>query len=408
MAREGFLCKLGPAVTTSDAPPEPSPAKEAPQPAEEPSTDPVAGANDAPRSADSNPKTLESEADAPDPAEPVSAAPSAPPVTVVEPSGSPSGSPGERKEPPRAPGALRYAFLLVPLVALTEIALYAKQSRDVVPAGDWAAAKAHVASKLAPTDLVVFAPNWQDAVGRQVFGPEIMTMERAARPDNTRFRRTFEVSARGAHRPEFADWKLTEQVPFGALRVSLYENPAPVTVIDDLIKRISPDKAQVYRLESAGTEAPCAFVRGPVGSGGTYYPFGPATPGDRFNCGSSYVGVSVVQALDHEPRLCIFAPPIGGGQVLQMRFPGVRFGKTLHGHHGIHYDAERHKTGTPVMISFRVKDTVIGRTAHVDGQGWSGFDFETTELDGKSDELRVEVTSASGANRKYCFEADTR
>lgn len=403
MAREGFLCKLGPAVTTSDAPPEPSAAKEAPQPAEEPSTDPVAGGNDVPRPPDSTPKTLESEA--PEAPEPVSAAPSAAPVTVVEPSGSSSK---ERNEPPRAPSALRYAFLLVPLVALTEIALYAKQSRDVVPAGDWAAAKAHVASKLAPTDLVVFAPKWQDAVGRQVFGPEIMTLERAARPDDTRFRRTFEVSARGARRPEFADWKLTEQLAFGALRVSLYENPAPITVIDDLVKHISPDKAQVFRLEPAGTESACAFVRGPVGSGGTYYPFGPATPGDRFNCGSSYVGVSVVQALDHEPRLCIFAPPIGGGQVLQMRFPGVRFGKTLHGHHGIHYDAERHKTGTPVMISFRVKDTIIGRTAHVDGQGWSGFDFETTELDGKSEELRVEVTSASGANRKYCFEADTR
>jgi hypothetical protein len=245
-------------------------------------------------------------------------------------------------------------------------------------------------------------------VGRQVFGPDIMTLERAARPDNTRFRRTFEVAARGARSPEFLDWKLTEQTAFGALRVSVYENPAPATVIDDLIKRISPDKAQVFRVEAGGADTPCAFVRGPVTSGGTYYPFGPATPGDRFNCGSSYVGVSVVQALDHEPRLCIFAPPIGGGQILQMRFPGVRFGKALHGHHGIHYDVERHKTGTPVMISFRVKDTVIGRTAHVDGQGWSGFEFETNEFEGKTEELRVEVSSASGANRKYCFEADTR
>jgi hypothetical protein len=60
------------------------------------------------------------------------------------------------------------------------------------------------------------------------------------------------------------------------------------------------------------------------------------------------------------------------------------------------------------MISFRVKDTVIGRTAHVDGQGWSGFEFETNEFEGKTEELRVEVSSASGANRKYCFEADTR
>jgi hypothetical protein len=278
----------------------------------------------------------------------------------------------------------------------------------VVPAADWAAAKAHVAGKIAPTDLVVFAPKWEDAVGRQVFGPDIMTLERAARPDNTRFRRTFEVAARGARSPEFLDWKLTEQTAFGALRVSVYENPAPATVIDDLIKRISPDKAQVFRVEAGGADTPCAFVRGPVTSGGTYYPFGPATPGDRFNCGSSYVGVSVVQALDHEPRLCIFAPPIGGGQILQMRFPGVRFGKALHGHHGIHYDVERHKTGTPVMISFRVKDTVIGRTAHVDGQGWSGFEFETNEFEGKTEELRVEVSSASGANRKYCFEADTR
>ena len=133
-----------------------------------------------------------------------------------------------------------------------------------------------------------------------------------------------------------------------------------------------------------------------------------AIPGNKFQCAATLVGVSVIQALDHTARRCILAAPPGAAGTLRMHFTGITFGKSVHGHHGIHYDAERHLGGAPVTIVFRSAGRQLGMSTHRDGQGWSGFEFETAELAGQKGELTVEVTAASNSNRKYCFEADTR
>ncbi len=92
----------------------------------------------------------------------------------------------------------------------------------------------------------------------------------------------------------------------------------------------------------------------------------------------------------------------------RLTFAGVRFGTRLRGHHAISVHAERDGTGAPVSLSFRTGQGSLGRFVHNDGDGWKVFEVDTRELDGKTEDLVVEVSSTSAHNRQYCFEADTR
>ncbi len=299
----------------------------------------------------------------------------------------------------------KWAFAIVPLVGLVELAAHFVQTSSVVPDSDWKAAKQVVEKKLRPEDLLLFAPKWEDPVGRAELGDGLASLARTARPDESRFPRAVEVSARGKHRPELEGWKLLEEERVGRLVVGVYENPSPVTVLDDLLRRVSPDKMEVFRVDG-GKETACPFVRGRTQSGGLGS--GPAIPGDRFQCDGSFVGPTIVHALDHDPRACLFAPPFGGNVALRVRFKGVRFGKAVHGHHALQNESERDKVGVPVTLVFRTEAGIVGRAEHKDGMGWAGFEFSTPELAGKVTDLVVEITAANAVRRPYCFEADTR
>jgi hypothetical protein len=299
-------------------------------------------------------------------------------------------------------------FVAVPLVGLAEAGLHAKQLHDVVPDADWASARASVEKDLRADDQVLFAPAWADPVGRQAFGPTLVTMARAARSDDSRFARVFVVSIRGATRSEVAGWRATSREQRGAVAITVFENPAYRKIIDDLAGKVRPDALTVTRLDAADAETPCPWAPGRTQSGGTYYPAGMAIPGEKFQCPTTVVGVSVIQALDHSARRCILAAPPGAGGTLRLRFTDVAFGASLRGHHGIHYEAERHLGGAPVTIAFKHGDRTIGQSTHRDGQGWSGFEFDTAELEGKRGSLVVEISAANNTNRKYCFDADTR
>ncbi|MBK6460958.1 MAG: hypothetical protein IPF92_08115 [Myxococcales bacterium] len=316
--------------------------------------------------------------------------------------------PGAASVPPAATlGArvARWAFLAVPLVGALELGAHLVQTHSVAPDADWQAARVVVQAKLRPEDLLLFAPKWEDPVGRAQFGDALATLARTARPDETRFPRAVEVSARGARRPELAAWKVLEEQAVGRLVVRTYENPHPVKVLDDLVLRVSPSKMAVSRVDGE-VETPCPFTAGRVQAGGLGA--GPAIPGDRFQCVGSFVGVSILHALDHDPKVCLFAPPLGGAAVLRVRFRGVRFGAALHGHHGLQNEAERDKLGVPVSLDLRTELGLVGRAEHKDGMGWTGFEFGTPELAGKTTDLIADIRAANANRRHYCFEADTR
>lgn len=301
--------------------------------------------------------------------------------------------------------AKKWAFALVPAIGLLELAAHAWQTTAAVPSeADWRAAREVVKSKAKPEDLVLFAPRWADANGREAFGDEVATLERVAFPDVTRFPRAFEVSIRGGHRPEVAGWREVAREQAGRVTITTLENPSPVTLKDDLVRHATPSGMTVQRAEG-GRDAECGFVQD--GGQAAGLGFGMAIPAQRFACpGGGFVGVSVLEPIDYAPHQCLYASPFGGAAVLRVRFANVAFGKVLHGHHGLYSEHER--GGAAVNLVWRAEDKVLGRVVHNDGDGWKGFELDTRELEGKRGELVAEVSAANGNRRQYCFEADTR
>jgi hypothetical protein len=124
----------------------------------------------------------------------------------------------------------KWIWLVVPAVAVVELALHVEQVNSVVPASDWKAAKVEVEKRAKPEDLVAFAPQWVDPIGREYFGSQIATLEREGYPDVTRFPRAIEVSIRGDHLADLAGWRELDRTSIGGIRITTFENPTPVTL----------------------------------------------------------------------------------------------------------------------------------------------------------------------------------
>jgi hypothetical protein len=304
------------------------------------------------------------------------------------------------------PALKRWGVFAVPAIAVCELALHLHQVSSVVPDADWDRAKVEVQKSVKPDDLVAFAPRWVDPIGREHFGSGIATFEREAYPDVTRFPRAIEVGIRGEHLADLAGWKKVGSEKVGAITITTFANPSPVTLRDDLLRHVGKPEMQV-EVDGQMGPRPCRFGRFGVQTGGLG--FGPAVPSERYQCGAgAFAGITILPDLDYRPRRCIYAPAQGAGNVVRIRTEGFAFGKVLHGHHGLYAEAERDKKGAPVEIAFRSGDKDLGRLVHRDGEGWKGFELDTSDLAGKSAELDVEITSVSRDRRMYCFEVDAR
>lgn len=299
----------------------------------------------------------------------------------------------------------RYAFLAIPVTGLLELSAHIVQATTKIPVTDWAAARDAVKVSVRPNDLVAFSPRWLDPLGREYFKDDLATVEREARADDTRFARAFEVSIRGEHLAEFEGWKIDTTQHFGAITVTTFENPAPATVIDDLVRHLAPSTAQVTLVEG-GRETECPWVHGSPQTG--QIGFGPGIPADRFVCArSGFVATSVVQPTDYRPHRCIYAPPVGGAAVLRVRFIDVEFGRTLRGHQAISWDAARFDS-PPVTLVWKAQERTLVRLVEQDRDGWKPFEIDTSDLAGQKGDLIAEVSAPSSSRRQYCFEADTR
>lgn len=286
-----------------------------------------------------------------------------------------------------------------------ELALHVKQTgSDVVPDSDWDAAREAVKADLKPDDLVMFTPFWADPLGRRSFGPEVASLKREGRSDERRFARAYEVSIRGFHEEAFTHWKKVKEQKTGGITITLFENPDYTRVIDDTVDLITPDRLTVSTLGGAG-EVPCTYQRGASQGGSTVVPQGLLTPADKFVCSGGHVGVAVLHALDHHPHLCVYATPMQSG-TLRLKFSGVTYGSSLHGHSGIQWMVERVPAPEKVAMTFSAFERPIGTHHHKVGVGWVGFELPTTDIEGKKGDLTVDI--ASSTQRQFCFEATTR
>jgi hypothetical protein len=308
-------------------------------------------------------------------------------------------------DPVRPTAWTRWLVLLVPLVGVVELALHAQQVAGPPGDADWNGAREWVQGKLGPDDLVVFSPTWVDPIGRMRFGSPIITLDRVARPDESRFARAFDVSVRGDRAAEVASWPVVEEHRSGAITVRLLRNPAPVVPADDLLAHAHPGDLEVDRFDR-GAEQPCAWTQGAIRS--TEFLFGPALPAEAARCADALVGITVMPVLDYAPRRCLVAEPPGHGATLRLRFPRVTFRDVLYGYHGLFVDMEREGKGAPIALVFRSGDRLLGALTHIDGDGWKHFELPTGELSGTTAELVAEVSAPDPTNRLYCFAADTR
>jgi hypothetical protein len=302
--------------------------------------------------------------------------------------------------------------LAVPAIGLFELVAHVAQTRSVRTDEDWAAAREATKAMVQPDDLVVFAPSGVDPVGREKIGDAIATLEREAYGDVSRFPRAIEVSIRGQHAHDLQGWNKTDEKKVRGITLTTYANPAYKKTLDDLVSHLDPAHASVALLRSAKDEGggfeeiPCSWSTGPAQTGNLG--FGPAVPGNRFQCNSGFAGVSVITDLDYVPHRAIYAPPTGYGMATRITFRDVAFGKTLHGHHGLYVEAERGKDGPTVTLKFLVGQELVGKVTHNDGQGWKGFELDTSSFEGKTADLVAEVSAESGNRRMYGFEAITR
>lgn len=306
----------------------------------------------------------------------------------------------------RLPGLTSPALLLaaVPLVGVVELVLHVKQTTvDVVPEKDWTAAREAVAKDLKPDDLVTFAPFWTGPLGRRTFGDEIMTPKRAARSDESRFARAWEVSIRGFHDPTLERWKKVSEQKHGGVTVTLFENPVKEQVVSDLLDFVNPERMSVTRVDANG-ESPCAFSRGATSGGSTVVPQGLLVPADKFVCSGGHVGITVLHDLSHHPRVCINAN--AGQGTLRLKFTGVTFGEAIVGHSGLQWMGERAPSRNVASVTFSAFDRPIGTHLHRHGAGWVNFELPTPELAGKRADLVADV--GGQGDRFYCFEATTR
>ncbi|MBI4509212.1 MAG: hypothetical protein HY698_06225 [Deltaproteobacteria bacterium] len=120
----------------------------------------------------------------------------------------------------------RIAGLALILLAAWEIGVLWRSKRAAPTDADWQQVVAAVTASHQPGDLIVFAPSWMDPVGRKWLGG-LMTIDQAARMDDARYGRAWEISARGAAAPETEGAGTPAyESRFGALRVRQFTRPA--------------------------------------------------------------------------------------------------------------------------------------------------------------------------------------
>lgn len=259
--------------------------------------------------------------------------------------------------PPRAWLAIPAGVLL--LVALWEIIATVRAPLGVPDDDAWRAAARVVRSKLHAGDLIVFAPDWVDPVGRLHLG-DAMAIDDVARMDAAKYGRIWELSIRGARSPDTAGLAPVDVTEQDGITIRRFER-SPAVVLADLRDRLTTAKIE----------------------------------GGRATLVLAEVGFT--------PHRCIQAVP-GATTPLRITFPALTLGSQLVGYVGIADVFTRRDVRAPVQLELELGGTVIARaTAGVD-DGWVRFAAPTTP--GTTD-VTVSVRS-SAPNRLICFAAEAR
>jgi len=273
--------------------------------------------------------------------------------------------------------------------------------RAAIPSDEsWEAASAFVRARYQPSDRIVAAPSWADPLVRHHLG-DLLSLRMAAPSDFTGIDRIWELGIRGATTRD-APPALDED--FDGVRVRMWPVPSD-TVLYDFVENIG--NARVELVAEGGVEV-CPWTRARPARGGLGH--GPMTPPERFVCDARrpwlWVGPTVLQDLELQPRRCIWQHPTGTDPV-RVTFPDAPLGERLVVRGGIDYNAERRRVHSPVTLRVWVDDRLVGELVHRDGDGWSGIDVDTSRLGLGRAEVRFETTAKDPTARLFCWSAST-
>lgn len=252
------------------------------------------------------------------------------------------------------------ALLLIAISAWEVCA--ARCDATSVPAADgaaWRAAAAEVRAGFRPGDLVVFAPDWIDPVGRMQLG-DLIPIEAAARMDAARYARIWEVAIRGARAPDTAGLAPVDAEDHGGVVVRRYER-APAIVVGDVLDRLA----------TASSDGP------------------------RPTLELAEVGFA--------PHRCLQISPAPGAPV-RIGFPQLPLGRALVGYAGIADVFTRRDVRSPGRLDVEIAGKVVASIAPGVDDGWVRFSAATAP--GPADV--VFVARATDAGRRICFAAEAR
>jgi hypothetical protein len=302
----------------------------------------------------------------------------------------------------------------VAVLAIVETVQAVLAPRGAPTSADWQAAARQVRAGFRPGDLIVAAPDWADPLLRLHLG-DLMPIAVAARMDDARYGRVWEISQRGARALSHAAvdvdtddadtaarpadrvfggghpdspfvGKVTDSARWGALTVRRIERrPAQVTF--DVLERWQ--EARVTRTDGAGASRACPWRV------------------DRFVCpGGNGVHRELVE-VDTRIRRALLAPPVSSATI-GIEFPAVALGRELAIGAGLHdVWARKYATGTVHL------ETWIGgaRASQIDvgnRSGWRLLRIDTAARAGQTVAVRFAISSARPELRQFAFAAEAR
>lgn len=309
---------------------------------------------------------------------------------------------------------LVWLWVLVPVLALVELAGQLWAERRAPRPTDYAALVAPLRSIKQRGDVVVVAPRWAEPFVRRALGDAVMPIADVARPDMTRFDRALEISILGERAPEVEGFEERSVTRVGQFTIRALENRTHQRVVYDFVANVSPPAASAFTEVLSGdppapVESACSWsTRAEVLSGGLGGH--PTWPRTRFLCGGEFfnVGVTVIADQDFLPRQCIWAHPVSRGDLV-VRYRGVPLGDRVEGHGGMYWVTERSLAGAPIDLEVRVDGESLGTTTHRDGDGWAPWAFDLgAHARAEAATVEFRVRTSNYKDRHFCFEATSR
>jgi hypothetical protein len=293
------------------------------------------------------------------------------------------------------------------LVGVLELAGQLHFARAAPRLREWVALRPTVQQLAAGEALILVSPRWAEPNARLAFGDELMPLGHVARADESRFEHALEIAILGQHAPELRGWQLESEQEQGRFLLRRWRNPAREPVLYDFLAHAEPPALSVA-LESGGQSSECAFGPARVSNGDLHGH--PTFPSLRFTCSSSdwqFVGRTVIEDQNYQPRSCVWAHPPGRGTV-RLRFADVPIGAKIRGYAGLPYFLEREQRGADVELEVWVAGEAVGSYRHSDGEGWKPFEFSTQRFAGQRQPVEFRVHTVKAWHREFCFQAEAR